>query len=182
MPEIIKSHPYISIGALLASVAVVFYVSAGGGSGGGAVVTSDPNAVAAGVALQQSQMQQQTQMAGISASLAGAQNQNATQIALADITGKYAYDTSVLAAGVRTQEISAMTQTEQLKSTLQAQSEMAQIKATTDQASINSATTIATIKAVSAASENMAWYQYQLGARAIDAGNQGGGCSGIFCF
>lgn len=172
--ELIKSHPYISIGALLASVAVIFYVSA---SGGGAVVsTADPNAVAAGTALQQSQMQQQVQLQGITAGLQAEQDKNATAIALANIQAKYGYDTAQLAAGVQTATISAQQQVAELTSTLSAQTQQAQIKAQTDAAQIAANATIQTTATVANALVAQSAQQAAVAMSAIENQCHGFGC------
>jgi hypothetical protein len=184
--EFVHKHPKITIAALLAGVAVIGYSVLSGGSSGGsssAVVGQDPNAIAAGVALQQSQMQQQGQIAGINASLQAQQDNNATQLALADIQGKYSYDVAQLAAGVQLGQINAAAQTTQLSDTLSAQTSQASIKAQTDQAAINGQTQIQTTQAVANALVAQSALNAQTAQAAISANLAAAtSCHGIGCW
>ena len=175
MLDTVKQHPVLSVAALLATVAVVFYVSSGDGEGAAVVVGQDPNAIAAGTALQQSQMQQQVQIAGIGAGLQAEMGKQATAVALADIQGKYSYDVALLASGVQLAAIDKESQTRQLESTLAAQSEQKRIQATTDQAAITSQTMIQTTQTVANALVQQSAQQAQVAMASINKQ-----CSGFF--
>jgi|SRR6185312_3128443 len=176
--EIIKKHPYISIGALLASVAVVFYVSAGSGTSAVATSGVDPNEIAAATALQQSQMQQQAQIAGVNASLQANQDNNATSIALADIQSKYGYDVASLASTVQLANINATAQTTALQSTLQEQATEAAINGQVQEAAISSNTTIMTTQSVASALVQESAYNAETAQAAISAASS---CHGLGC-
>ena len=184
MLDTVKQHPIISVAALLATVAVVFYVSTGDGEGGAVVqMGADPNAIAAGTALQQSQMQQQVAMTGINAQLQAEQGKYATAIALADINSKYGYDVAQLSAGVQLTEINKRYETQQLQSTLEAQSTQASIKAMTDQAAINANMSIQNNQTVAGVLINASTNQAQVAIANINAAKEiATHCEGIGCW
>lgn len=175
MLDTVKAHPVLSVAALLATVAVVFYINSGDGEGAAVTVGQDPNAIAQGTALAQSQMQQQVQMAGISASLQAESGKQATSIALADIQGKYSYDVAKLAEGVQLATISASAQTTQLVETLRAQTEQKDIQSRTEQLAISSNAMIQTTQTVANALVQQSAQQAQVAMASINKQ-----CSGFF--
>lgn len=174
--EMIKRHPKIAIGALLAGVAVIAYSTLSGGGGGATTTGTDPNAIAAGVALQQSQMAQQTQLANNADALQAQQGNNATSIALADLQGKYSYDIASLAADVQTQTINATAQTNALQYTLAAQVQNNQTNAQVQEAAIAGNTTIQTTQAVAGALVAESAQQASVAMAAISNQCHGFGC------
>lgn len=131
MFETIKQHPVISVGVLLAGVAVIVIMNSGGSSSA-VVASSDPT----GSAFLEQQQQMQYQLAGINAQVQAKAADNAAQIELAKISGQYSYDIANLSAGVQTAKINADAQTSSLQSTLLAQTQQKGIQADVDKTSI----------------------------------------------
>lgn len=148
--ETIKAHPFVTAGVVVAGVAVILIIRSGGDSGS-VVMGPDPSATAAGTALQLSQQEQQTRMAGISAQLQSQASDNATRVELAKIEGQYSYDVANLSAGVKLSEIDKTSQLVGMQSTLLAQTEMARIKSATDITSIKSNEAIMTTQTIAGA-------------------------------
>lgn len=125
MIEWVKEHPGLSIGALLAAVAVIVVVNYDGGGSGVVVAQPDPT----GSALANSQQEMQYRLSALNAQLQAKAADNATAVELKTIEAQYGYDVAKLSAGVATTQINAEQQTTSLQSTLLAQTQQAGIEA-----------------------------------------------------
>lgn len=127
--EFVKNHPVISVGALLAGVAMIVLLR----SGGNQTISEssvDPATVAAGTALQQTQMQIQGGLAASSMQLQAHSADIAGQIELEKIRALTTEHITEFQGNIQLAGINAQSQLGALVSTLNAQSHQAEIAAT----------------------------------------------------
>lgn len=126
--ETIKAHPFISVGVLLAGVAIIALMRGGGGAG--APTTGvDASSVAAATALQQTQMQVQGAISAQQLNAQQAASHDAAAIQLADIQAKYGFDVATLHNTETLASIAANKDVVSLQSTLSAGVQQANIDA-----------------------------------------------------
>lgn len=115
----IKSHPYVAVGAVV-GVALLAYLLSGSSGGAPAAQFAGGN-VEAATALQNAQLQAQSQGSQIAAQLQAHQSDTAAQLEIAKLAALTSTNNNDIAANVRMAEISASQQVMSLQSTLGAQ-------------------------------------------------------------